>query len=328
MDNLLCSMDNDRDVTLTFSSLYWGSGLLGLLNAGITGATNVVISKPFEAETAVDLINKYKVTKTMLPPRNIALILNASNLKENSLKSLKVVNCGGAKLPVEIRQRFKKFLSPNCILFFGYGCTEGGMIALNYTDRKLESTGTLGLNVQVKITDENGNALGEGEDGEICVKSDIKWNGYYGDQEATDEVYDAEIGWLRTGDLGHFDEDGYLFIVDRIKEIMKSKGYHISPSEIEELILEIPEVADACVVGIPDLLTVNLPAVLIVKALNKEITEDVIAKYVADRKPHYKHLTGGVYFVDSFPRTPSGKILRRKAREVAEQLYVQMNGKQ
>ncbi|KAL5278030.1 hypothetical protein ACFFRR_002960 [Megaselia abdita] len=321
-------MDTDQDVVLTFSSLYWGSGLLGVLNAGITGATHLVISKPFDAESAVELISKYKVTKTMLPPRNIALILNASNLKPDSLKSLKAVNCGGAKLPVEIRQRFKKFVSPTCILFFGYGCTEGGMIAANYMEMKLESTGTVAPNMQVKIIDENGNALGEGEDGEICVKSDVKWNGYFGDQEATDEVYDVESGWYKTGDLGHFDDEGYLYIVDRIKEIMKSKGYHISPSEIEELILELPEVADACVVGIPDVLTVNLPAVLIIKALDKDISEEAIAKYVADKKPHYKHLTGGVYFVDSFPRTASGKILRRKAREVAEKLFAERNGKQ
>ncbi|KAL5278031.1 hypothetical protein ACFFRR_002961 [Megaselia abdita] len=313
--------DNDQDIFLTFSSMYWASGLLGILNAGITGATHLVISEPFSPELALDLIDRYKVTKTLLPPRNIALILNSPDIEKKSLKSLKTVNCGGAKLPLDIRQRFKKYLNPYCILFFAYGCTETGLIAAAFEERKLDSTGIVGFNNEIKIVDENGNNLGVGEDGEICMRSPVKWNGYYGDKNATDEVYDVESGWYKTGDKGHFDEDGYLYIVDRIKEIMKSKGYHISPSEIEEVVLELPEVADVCVVGIPDVVTINLPAALVIKRNGMSLPEETILKYVAGKMPHYKHLTGGVYFVDSLDRTPSGKILRGKAREVAERLY-------
>ncbi|KAL5293068.1 hypothetical protein ACFFRR_011690 [Megaselia abdita] len=318
--------NTDQDVILTFSSLYWGSGLLGLLRAGIIGATHLVISKPFDPETAVELISKYKVTNITLPPRNMALILKASNLKPDSLKSLQSISCYGAKLHIEIRKRFKTFLSPDCILLIGYACSEVNLIAFNHKEYKLDSSGTIVPNVQVKILNEAGEGLGEGEVGEICVKSDVKWNGYFGDQKATDEVYNSETGWYKTGDLGHFDDEGYLYIVDRSKEIFKSKGYHISPSEIEEVILENSEIADACVVGIPDVFTVNLPAALIIKALYKDICEEAIAKYVADRKPHYKHLTGGVFFVDSLPCTPSGKILRRKAREMAEKILAERNG--
>uniref|UniRef100_T1H1B7 AMP-binding enzyme C-terminal domain-containing protein n=1 Tax=Megaselia scalaris TaxID=36166 RepID=T1H1B7_MEGSC len=113
--------------------------------------------------------------------------------------------------------------------------------------------------------------------------------------------------------------------IDRIKEIMKSKGYHISPSEIEELVLEIPEVADICVVGIPDVVTINLPAALVIRKNGSTLSQEAIQKYVADKMPHYKHLTGGVYFVDSLPRTPSGKILRRKAKEIAELFFKEIN---
>lgn len=293
-----------------------------MLNAAITGATHLVISEPFSPEVALDLIDRHKVTKVILPPRNIALMLNSPDFEKKSLRSLKTVNCGGARLPLDIRKRFKNYLSPNCRLFMGYAATEIGMVAGDLEEKKIDSTGIVAFNNEIKIIDENGRPLGVGEDGEICVKSPYKWNGYYGDKAATDEVYDVESGWYKTGDKGHVDEDGYLFIVDRIKEIMKSKGYHISPSEIEELILELPEVADVCVVGIPDVITINLPAALVIKTNGmSSTTEETIFKYVADKMPHYKHLTGGVYFVDSLDKTPSGKIVRGKASQVAEQLY-------
>uniref|UniRef100_T1GWB0 AMP-dependent synthetase/ligase domain-containing protein n=1 Tax=Megaselia scalaris TaxID=36166 RepID=T1GWB0_MEGSC len=308
--------DTDQDIVLTFSSLYWLSGTLAIMNAGMTGATHLVISEPFTAELALHLVDKYKVTKTLFPPRNIALLLNSPDIEKKSLKSLNVINCGGAKLPVEIRKRIKQYLNPACLL-------QSDMLVqkLDQLQLLLKRKRIVAFNTVVKIIDENGNNLGIGEDGEICVNTNIKWNGYYGDQEATDEVYDIETGWYKTGDMGHFDDEGYLYIVDRIKEIMKSKGYHISPSEIEELVLEIPEVADICVVGIPDVVTINLPAALIIRKNGSTLSQETIQKYVADKMPHYKHLTGGVYFVDSLPRTPSGKILRRKAREVAEKMY-------
>lgn len=297
--------------------------MIALLNAGISGATHLVVSEPFNPELALDLIDRYKVTKTLLPPRNIAMIINSPDIVKKSLKSLKAVNCGGAMLPVEIRQRFKKYLNPSCSIFIAYGCTESGVVAAAFEEKNLDSTGTVAFNVDVKIVDEHGHNLGFGEDGEIVVKNNIKWQGYYGDKNATHEIYDCDSGWLKTGDMGHFDKNGFLYIVDRIKEIMKSKGYHISPSEIEELLLEIPEIADVCVVGIPDVVTVNLPAALVITKKALTISEEYIQTFVAHRMPHYKHLTGGVYFVETLPKTPSGKIIRRKAMEIAENLYRQ-----
>uniref|UniRef100_T1GZZ7 AMP-dependent synthetase/ligase domain-containing protein n=1 Tax=Megaselia scalaris TaxID=36166 RepID=T1GZZ7_MEGSC len=181
--------DTDQDIVLTFSSLYWLSGLMGFLNAGITGATHLLISEPFHPDLALHLIDKYKVTKTLLPPRNIALILNSPEIGKKSLKSLRTVTCGGARLPPEIRQRFKQQLVPNCLLLFGYGMTEKGLIAAAFIEEKVDSTGVVGFNTEIKIVDEEGNNLGVGEDGEIMVRNPVKWSGYYGDQEATDEVY-------------------------------------------------------------------------------------------------------------------------------------------
>lgn len=279
-----------------------------------------MISEPFNPEIALNLIEKYKVTKSFLSPSQIAMIVNSPDIDSRSLDSLKGITCGGSKLPVEIRSRFKQKLRPDCNIVFGYACTERGLISWDFLGNRVESTGTVFFNTEVKIIDENGNNLGSGEDGEIVVRSNNKWNGYYGDKHATDEVYDPESGWYKTGDKGHFDEDGYLYIVDRIKEILKSYSFHVAPTEIEEVILEIPEVADVCLIGIPDVIKFNLLMGLVVKKEGTTVTEDEIRKYVSDKLPYFKHLTG-VYFVDSLPRTPSGKILRRKAKEIVEKLY-------
>uniref|UniRef100_T1GWV1 AMP-binding enzyme C-terminal domain-containing protein n=1 Tax=Megaselia scalaris TaxID=36166 RepID=T1GWV1_MEGSC len=189
------------------------------------------------------------------------------------------------------------------------------------SDKYPDSSGILFPNMEVQIVDENDNKLGPNEDGEICVNNGCLWPGYHGDESATEEVYDAKEGWYHSGDKGHFDENGYLYIVDRLKEIMKCKGYHVSPTEIEGVILELQDVVDVCVCGIPDLINMNLPAAMVITTKGSSLKKDEIIKHVEGKLPHYKHLSGGVYFVDELPRTPSGKIMRRVARFDAEKFY-------
>uniref|UniRef100_T1GF90 AMP-dependent synthetase/ligase domain-containing protein n=1 Tax=Megaselia scalaris TaxID=36166 RepID=T1GF90_MEGSC len=309
-------LDTKENISLITNSLYWLTGLLSILSAGVTGATNLVVSESFNPDIALDLIDKYKVTNTYFSPSNIALVLNSPNIK------LKVLSTGGAKFPIELRSRIKQKLSPDCKIYYSYGCSEIGLASFQLTEKKLDSSGFLLFNTEMKIVDENEKNLSSNEDGEIVFRSNNNWQGYYGDRNSSDEVYDSESRWYRTGDLGHFDEEGYLYIVDRKKEIFKSLGTQISPCEIEEVILEIPEVSDVCVVGIDDVVAINLPAALIVKKTQSILSEDTVQKYVAEKMPYYKHLTGGVYFIDSIPKTPSGKMLRRVAREKVEQLYL------
>lgn len=318
-------MDTNEDVVLNFSSLYWFSGCFAMLWCGVSGATYLVINKPFTPQIALHLIDKYMVTKALFPPRNIAMMLASPDIQHKSMKSIKTLSSSGAKLPVEVRKNIRKYLSPTASVFYGYAATEVGPISFSMSDRNPESTGILLPNIQVKIVDENGNNVGVGEDGELCANNGYKWPGYFGDKEATDEVYESGT-WYHTGDLGHFDEKGYLYIVDRIKEIMKSKGYHVSPTEIEEVIHQLPDVVEVCVCGIPDLLAVNLPAAFVVRS-RPNITEEIVATHVSSKFPYYKHLSGGVYFVDELPKTPSGKVLRRVMAKEAERLYNLQNGR-
>lgn len=318
---LLLRFDNCEDIILNFSSLYWYSGVIHMLLCGLSGATYLVISEPFTPSIALELIDKYKVTKTMLPPRNIALILDCPEIKTKSLHSLKTINCSGSKLPTELRNRMKVYLKPTCQFFYGYATSETGVVAFTISEKNPDSSGILFPNMEVKVIDDNGNKLGPNEDGEICINNGSVWPGYFGDKSATDEVYKPEDGFYRSGDKGHFDENGYLYIVDRLKEIMKCKGHHVSPTEIEGVILELPDVVDVCVCGIPDLICMNLPAAMVIKSKNSSLKEDEIIKHVEEKLPYYKHLSGGVYFVEELPRTPSGKIMRRVARFDAEKFY-------
>lgn len=148
-----------------------------------------------------------------------------------------------------------------------------GMISLNYPEPRPGSVGQLVNDITVKIIDgTTGNRCGIGKDGEICFLFQHPFLGYYGDADSTNAAVDSD-GWLHSGDIGHFDAEGYLFIVDRIKDIIKHRGYQISPSEIEEVILKHQGVTSVCVVGIPDVLWTDLPAAVVLKNGDVDVTE-------------------------------------------------------
>ena len=294
-----------------------------MVSAGWSGATYIVSNKNFIAKEVIDLIEKYQVTKTLLSPSH-ALILNSRNLGTKTLESLKSISCTGEKLSLETRKKYDKYLSPDCKFIYSYASSERSSMSFTTTNEYNESSGKLGPNISMKITDENGNQLGPNEHGEICIKRDIPWNGYYGDQKLTDEVYDPETLWYKTGDVGYFNEEGDLFVVHRLNEVIvvsPVERYEISPSEIEEHILKMPEVTDCCVVGIPDDANIHLIGALVVKAKGTDLVEESVTKFVENNMPICNRLMGGVYFVDSIPLTSTGKVLRREAVKIAQELY-------
>jgi acyl-CoA synthetase (AMP-forming)/AMP-acid ligase II len=163
-------------------------------------------------------------------------------------------------------------------------------------------------NSESKVIDMvSGDELGPGETGEICLRGPQVMLGYLGDPEATARTIDAD-GWLRTGDIGYLDEDGWIFIVDRLKELIKYKGYQVAPAELEALLLSHPAVADAAVIPSPDEAAGEVPKAFVV--LRDSATPDEIIAFVAARVAPYKKVRR-VEFVDQIPKSPSGKILRR-----------------
>uniref|UniRef100_A0A1I8A4K2 AMP-binding domain-containing protein n=1 Tax=Steinernema glaseri TaxID=37863 RepID=A0A1I8A4K2_9BILA len=185
-------------------------------------------------------------------------------------------------------------------------------------DRLKELIKVKGL--QLKVVDTStGKSLGPEEKGEICVRGPSRMLGYLNRPQATAEVID-DSGWLRTGDIGYVDKSGFLFIVDRLKELIKVKGLQVPPAELEDVLLAHPMIKDAAVIGIPHDKDGEQPMAFVVRATESLCEEDV-KKFVAERLARYKHLTGGVQFLSQIPKSPSGKILRRFLRDEATLIH-------
>jgi len=178
------------------------------------------------------------------------------------------------------------------------------------------SVGVAAPNTEVMIVDPGpGDPLGVGDDGEVWIRGPQVMKGYLNNPAATAATIDAQ-GWLHTGDIGHIDEDGHLFVVDRLKELIKFKGFQVPPAELEALLLTHPAVADAAVVGLPDDEAGEIPVGFVVLKPGTELAEDELAAFVAQRVATYKQLRK-IVFVDQIPKSASGKILRRVLREDA-----------
>lgn len=164
------------------------------------------------------------------------------------------------------------------------------------------------------IDTETGKPLGPYQRGELCFKGDCIMKGYIGDKKATESTIDKS-GWLHTGDIGYYDDDFEFFIVDRIKELIKYKGFQVPPAEIEALLLTHPKIKDAAVIGVPDEECGELPLAFVVKQTEGNLTEKEVIDFIAKKASPAKRLRGGVRFVDEIPKNPSGKILRRHLRD-------------
>lgn len=307
-------------VLLCFSTLYWLSGVLMLMLGILNSATRIITTEAFSSDLLLRLIEKYKATHLLNASHQLILTVKNEHLQCSDLSSVKNWFVGGSKVPLDSCVQMRKFL-PNGAINVAYGMSElAGVIAVNEPDKETEAVGKLISGVQVKIVDENGKRLGIGKDGEICSKTTYKFGGYYGNPENTAALFDAE-GFIQTGDIGHFDDDGLLYITDRKKEFLKYRNFMISPAEIENVLFACPEISLVCVVGIPDAVSGDLPAAFVVRKSDSNITEEKVQKLVASNFTDSRRLRGGVYFVESLPTTPSGKILRREVMKSAMDLY-------
>ncbi|XP_073841197.1 uncharacterized protein [Musca autumnalis] len=308
---------------LCFSTLYWVSGLFTLIQGTIGGAKRIISSKPFSVEDFFDIVPRYKVNITMGPPSQIALAVSSDKIASSDLSSLTGCMIGGSAVSYSLAEKFRKY-AKNAFCFTGYGSSETGGISGGICSPD-NSLGSLVPNVEIKIIDDDGNALGPNESGELCIRTALPWAGYYGNPTATKETYDSD-GWIHLGDVGYFNDEGKLFMVDRKCDIRKYNNFHFAPSDIEKVIGELPQVADVCVVGIPHSIHGFLPAACVIKRDNAEIDEPEIYQHVVQRMQDFERLRGGVYFVDELPQTASGKIIRRKVTEMCERLWNERNG--
>jgi acyl-CoA synthetase (AMP-forming)/AMP-acid ligase II len=285
-------------------------GLALILLAGLwRGATQIVLPR-FELDAFLDALARHRVQwAPLVPPIMIALAKHPA-VADHDLSALEIVTSGAAPLGGEVEEAVQRRLG--CRVTQGYGMTElAGASHIVPHDPAFGRSGSCGLtmpNCEVRIVDpESGRSLGAGERGELWIRGPIVMQGYLRQPEATAATL-VEDGWLRTGDIGYADEDGYFFVVDRLKELIKYKGYQVAPADLEALLLTHPAVADAAVVPSPDPDAGEVPKAFVV--LRHPVDQLEILAWVAGRVAPYEKIRL-VEVVDAVPRSPSGKILRR-----------------
>ncbi|KAL7018233.1 hypothetical protein ACKWTF_010682 [Chironomus riparius] len=308
--------------SLNFSSIHACVGIIGIfLSPFRPGETRISTNQTFTPKLCAELIEKYRVSVVAMPPIYLNALINSSYPQSGDFSSIVLFSCTGAVVTENLRDKFKKTF-PNKPLLISYGTTEVFIAAMfPGEDNNGLKVGRTFTNIQLKIVDEEGSALDLGEVGEILVKPEFKFQGYYNSPESTEEVVDRD-GFIKTGDIGFLDHDGYVNILDKNKNIFKYKENLITPSEIENIIEAIEGVESVCVIGIRDSKVTNLTAAVVVKKANFEgLNEHDILSTVAERLPHTKHLYGGVYFVDEMPIGINGRILRTIVQEIATDKY-------
>ncbi|XP_049877771.1 uncharacterized protein LOC126374996 isoform X2 [Pectinophora gossypiella] len=280
----------------------------------------IVFLVRFEEQQFLETIQKYKVNMTTLVPPLAVFLAKHPLVTKYDLTSLNEVWCGAAPLSMEIQHAVAKRTGIQSIRQ-GYGLTEVTMACcVDLTDKGKEgSCGTPAPGMQIKVIDiESGKRLGPRKEGELWIKSPLRMKGYLGDKASSDALIDAE-GYVRTGDIGYYDEEGFFYIVDRLKELIKYKGFQVAPAELEALLLQHKGVADCGVVGLPDETAGELPLAFVVPQPGHKPSEDELVKYVASKVSPAKHLRGGVIFINEIPKNASGKILRRELRAMLKQ---------
>uniref|UniRef100_A0A182QIE9 AMP-dependent synthetase/ligase domain-containing protein n=1 Tax=Anopheles farauti TaxID=69004 RepID=A0A182QIE9_9DIPT len=305
-------------VEFTFSSLYWTTGFTFLLGPFFSGGIRLFTRNAFNEDDLFTAIEKHRATVIFTPPASVSAMLAHPKTKSADFSSVRFWITGGSYVPEGLRDRMDALLAPTGgRLLNGIGPTETGLIAIDLVRRKPNAIGPLMPNIMVRIVDESGTRLGVGEPGELLVKSVEGFGGYYENEEATAQAIDAD-GFFRTGDVAYIDEDSYLYVVDRQKDIFKYRNYQISPNDLEAIISRIEGVKSVCVVGIPDAESAtDVPAAAIVRTGDASALEAAQVRTIVDAQvSDFKRLRGGVYFVEELPKTHSGKILRRKVTEM------------
>ncbi|KAF5955943.1 hypothetical protein HYC85_008799 [Camellia sinensis] len=285
-----------------------------------SGSTVVVLSR-FEMDEMLSAIGKYRATYLpLVPPILIAMVNGADQIRRKyDLGTLQSVLSGGAPLSREVIEGFAERY-PTVGILQGYGLTESTGIGAS-TDSLEESRryGTAGLlspSMEAKIVDpDTGEALQVNRTGELWLRGPTVMKGYFSNVEATASTLDSE-GWLRTGDLCYIDDDGFIFVVDRLKELIKYKGYQVPPAELEALLLTHPDIADAAVIPFPDREVGQFPMAYVVRKGGSDLSENDVMDFVAKQVAPYKRIRR-VAFVDSIPKNPSGKILRKDLIKLA-----------
>jgi acyl-CoA synthetase (AMP-forming)/AMP-acid ligase II len=301
----------ESPVVLAFLPMFHIFGFTVVTLCGFAKGSKLVTVPRFEPEPFLKAIADFRVTHLFVVPPVMQFLAGHPMVDAHDLSSVELVGCGAAPLGAALEKKVSERLK--CSVAQGFGMTESsGCVTISHPDRlRPGSSGQLIPGTQGRIVDpETGVDVARGTPGEFWFRGPQSFRGYLNKPEATEETITAD-GWVRTGDIGAFDADGYLTITDRLKELIKVKGFQVAPAELEALLLTHPAVADAAVISRPDERAGELPVAYVVG--RGVVDADAIKAWVAERVVEYKQL-GDVVSCEAIPKNPSGKILRRILR--------------
>ncbi len=304
----------DVDVLVGVLPFFHIYGMTVILNNGVRSGAKVVTMPRFDLEGFLRVIQEHRVTRAyVVPPIALALAKHPL-VDEFDLSSLELVFSGAAPLGEELERTCAERLG--CRVSQGYGMTESSPVSHSVPHpggrTKPGSIGPVLPNMECRIVDvDSGQDAAPGERGELWMRGPNVMKGYLNNEQATRDTVDEE-GWLHTGDVAIVDEDGYFAIVDRVKELIKFKGFQVPPAELEALIITHPQVADVAVIGVEDEEAGEIPKAFVV--LSGEVTPDEIMAFVGERVSSYKRVRA-CEVVEEIPKSASGKILRRVLKE-------------
>ncbi|WP_284035597.1 class I adenylate-forming enzyme family protein [Neobacillus sp. 114] len=300
-----------KDSTLMMVPMFHITGMLQFLGAIYTGIP-VYILKSYQTETVLELLQRYKPTILVGVPTMYWFMLSSQKFRPEILSNVRAILYGGAPAPFDLIEKLRKIF-PQMKIHNGYGLTEGHGLDTLLPDqdalRKHDSVGLPVPLVEVKVVDENGNGLPTNGIGELIIRGPKVISGYWENEEASNKA--IRNGWLYTGDVAKIDDEGYVYILDRIKDMINRAGEKVYSIEVENVLYSFPKVLEAAVVGIPDkIFGEQIKAVIVLKPGMRSSSEE-IRKYCLQKLAHFK-VPKVIEFLDKLPRNPSGKVLKRQ----------------
>jgi len=318
------------DISTCVLPLFHIYGLVVNLHFLLFVGMTIVIQPKFNITEFLESVVRYRITHLLVVPPMLVLLCKHPIVKNYDLTHVRLCSSGAAALSNEVIQQLFRVL-PNAYISQGYGMTETATVVTATSTSQRHTKGGAGVllpGVVARVIKQDGSLARVGETGELVVRTPSLALKYLNNEQATKETF--VNGWLRTGDEVKFDEQGELYVVDRLKELIKVRGFQVAPAELEGHLLNHKYVADVCVVSVVDEYSGEVPLAFVVPhaSLAQKIKNEAkeaqkvkaeLLKHVSDHKTKYKWLEGGVEFVDDIPKTSSGKLLRRVLRDRARE---------
>lgn len=306
----------ENDIIAASTPLFHTAGLFVWFGTAVMVGTSIVFPENWDPVEFMRLVEQEKITAAFLVPSQLNDLITHPEFSTVPLKTLCNIGYAGAPMGRALFERIQKAL-PQVAFTENYGQSEACPITIrikNHGDEKLGTVGRAASNAEIGIVDHEGNLLSPGETGDIVTRGDQLFDAYFNDPEETANAFRLSDGWLLTGDVGFLDEDGFLTLVDRSKDMLVSGGENVYPAEIENALYQHEAVAECAVFGIPDDRWGEVPAAHVVLSADAAVSEDELIDFCGSKIARFKR-PRMVKFVDSLPKTSVGKIQKNELRK-------------